>query len=307
MAQEATILTALRIVAFLHSGVYMSAIAKLLSTDGFIQVNKTLIKKVGLHEAILIGELCAEYNYWDGQGKLEDGYFYSTRDNIEDNTGLSEHYQRKAFSHLQELSIISIEKRGLPAKNYYKIDFDKLLSIVETSSCQRCRQQETESIEINNNKQEKQVNKNTSKEVLQDFGFGNKKSTKKPNLYTKCVQLIDSYDFSGWGNIREQLIEYLNFRLSVKDKPLYINMWKGMLNKLAQMCGENIQKYEEVIQYSIERGYLSFYEPNNYSSAKSKSKPWESGVESTARTQEEKEANEAFLAKLAAQGKKVVF
>ena len=46
----------------------MNGISKLLSTDGFIQVNKTLIKKVGLHEAILIGELCAEYNYWEELG-----------------------------------------------------------------------------------------------------------------------------------------------------------------------------------------------------------------------------------------------
>ena len=283
----------------------MNAIAKLLSTDGFIQVNKTLIKKVGLHEAILIGELCAEYNYWDEQGKLEDGYFYSTRDNIEENTGLSEHYQRKALSHLYELGIILIEKKGLPAKNYYKIDFNILLSVIETSSCQRCRQQDAESVQINNNKQEKQVNKNTSKEVLQNFSFGNKQKPKKDNLYTKCVQLIDSYDFSCWGHIREQLIDYLNFRLSVKDKPLYTNMWKGMLNKLANLCVDDISKYEQVIQYSLERGYLSFYEPSNYSSAKSK--PWESGVKSTTRTEEEKEADREFLAKMAAQGKKVVF
>ena len=283
----------------------MNAVAKLLSTDGFIQVNKTLIKKVGLHEAILIGELCAEYNYWEERDMLDDGYFYSTRDNIEENTGLSEHYQRKALSHLYELGIILIEKRGLPAKNYYKIDFNILLSVIETSSCQRCRQQDAESVQINNNKQEKQVNKNTSKEVLQDFSFGNKKPTKKPNLYTKCVQLIDSYDFSCWGHIREQLIDYLNFRLSVKDKPLYINMWKGMLNKLANLCVDDISKYEQVIQYSLERGYLSFYEPSNYSSAKSK--PWESGVKSTTRTEEEKEADREFLAKMAAQGKKVVF
>lgn len=268
----------------------MTAISKLLSTDGFIQVNKTLIKKIGLHEAILIGELCAEYNYWDEQDKLEDGYFYSTRDNIEENTGLSEHYQRKALSHLYELGIILIEKRGLPAKNYYKIDFNILLSVIEAPSCQRRRQLDAESVQINNNKQEKQVNKNTSKEVLQNFSFGSKQKPKKDNLYTKCVQLIDSYDFSAWGNIRSMLLNYLNFRLSVKDKPLYINMWKGMLNKLANLCGEDIQKYEEVIQYSIERGYLSFYEPSNNYSGSVKSKPYEADI-----TSEPAKENQLFV------------
>lgn len=280
----------------------MNGISKLLSTDGFIQVNKTLIKKVGLHEAILIGELCAEYNYWEERDMLDDGYFYSTRDNIEENTGLSEHYQRKALSHLYELGIILIEKRGLPAKNYYKIDFNILLSVIETSSCQRCRQQDAESVQINNNKQEKQVNKNTSKEVLQNFNFGHKqtKQSKKPNLYDKCIQLIDSYDFSSWGNIRKLLIDYLNFRLSVKDKPLYINMWKGMLNKLANLCGDDIQKYEEVIKYCIERGYLSFYEPTNYSSQKNK--PWEKGVDSSGYTEAEKRQIENEWDALEAEG-----
>lgn len=260
----------------------MNVVSKLLSIDGYIQVNKTIIKKLGLHEAILIGELCAEYNYWESQNKLVDDSFYSTRENIEENTGLSEHFQRQALKTLQNEGIVTITKKGLPAKNYYKIDFNKLLSILETSSTSSRRQQEIESVDINKNKQAriKEESINTSKEVLQDFEFGSKKPTKKPNLYTKCVQLIDSYDFSCWGNIREQLIEYLNFRLSVKDKPLYINMWKGMLNKLANLCGENIQKYEQVIQYSIERGYLSFYEPSTNYGGSVKSKPYEAGISS---------------------------
>ena len=66
----------------------MTGISKLLSIDGYIQVNKMLIKKLGLHEAIIIGELCAEYNYWEEQGKLDDDMFYSTRENIENNTFL---------------------------------------------------------------------------------------------------------------------------------------------------------------------------------------------------------------------------
>jgi len=136
----------------------------------------------------------------------------------------------------------------------------------------------------------KEASINTSKEVLQDFAFGSKKSTKKPNLYTKCVQLIDSYDFSAWGNIRSMLLNYLNFRLSVKDKPLYINMWKGMLNKLANLCGEDIQKYEEVIQYSTERGYLSFYEPSNNYSGSVKSKPYEADI-----TSEPAKENQLFV------------
>ena len=35
----------------------------LLSNTGYIIVNKEIIKKIGLHESILLGELCSEYIY----------------------------------------------------------------------------------------------------------------------------------------------------------------------------------------------------------------------------------------------------
>ena len=133
-------------------------ISELLATDGYIQVNKKLIKLLGLHEAIIIGELCSEYNYWKANDKLEeDNSFYSTRDNIEENTGLSEHYQRKAIENLTTNNIISVVKRGLPAVNYYKINFDKLLTTL-TTSCQSRRQLDVDPIDVNNNK-EKNINK----------------------------------------------------------------------------------------------------------------------------------------------------
>ena len=287
----------------------MNGISKLLSTDGYIQVNKTLIKKLGLHEAILIGELCAEYNYWENVGKLEGGMFYSTRENIEENTGLSDHLQRQALKTLQSEGIITIIKKGLPAKNYYTINFAHLLSILETSSASNRRQLDVESVDLNNNKQTNISKKESnSKELLQnsDFQFGKTKSKpKKDNLFTKCVSLIDSYDFACWGNIRKLLIDYLNYRISVKDKPLYTNMWKGMLNKLCEMCDDNVDMYERVIKQSIERGYLSFYPVSSGSNTGIKS---ESGSRHVPRmTEQDYAEEEQRLAELEAKGVRTRF
>ena len=287
----------------------MNGISKLLSTDGYIQVSKTLIKKLGLHEAILIGELCAEYNYWENVGKLEGGMFYSTRENIEENTGLSDHLQRQALKTLQSEGIITIIKKGLPAKNYYTINFAHLLSILETSSASNRRQLDVESVDLNNNKQTNISKKESnSKELLQnsDFQFGKTKSKpKKDNLFTKCVSLIDSYDFACWGNIRKLLIDYLNYRISVKDKPLYTNMWKGMLNKLCEMCDDNVDMYERVIKQSIERGYLSFYPVSSGSNTGIKS---ESGSRHVPRmTEQDYAEEEQRLAELEAKGVRTRF
>ena len=206
----------------------------------------------------------------------------------------SESKVSKAIKKLKELGMIE------------EVSFDgrhRKLKVVKSAmqGSKKCYS-ESQKVQSNNIASKTDNSINTSKEVLQNFNFGNKqtKQSKKPNLYDRCIQLIDSYDFSSWGNIRKLLIDYLNFRLSVKDKPLYINMWKGMLNKLANLCGDDIPKYEEVIKYCIERGYLSFYEPTNYSSQKNK--PWEKGVDSSGYTEEEKRQIENEWDALEAEG-----
>ncbi len=64
-------------------------IIDLLANNGYIVLSKTVMKVIGLHEAILLGELCSEYVYWRKRDELEDGYFYSTRENIEEQTMLN--------------------------------------------------------------------------------------------------------------------------------------------------------------------------------------------------------------------------
>ena len=61
-------------------------LAQLLSTEGHISVNKLLIKELGLNNAVLIAELLSEYIYWRDSNALEEEFFYSISENIENNT-----------------------------------------------------------------------------------------------------------------------------------------------------------------------------------------------------------------------------
>lgn len=154
----------------------------------------------------------------------------------------------------------------------------------------------------------KKVNTSNSKELLQnsDFQFG-KTKPKKDNLYTKCVTLVDDFiSKHNCGNVvRSKLIDYLNYRMSVKDKPLYTNIWKGMLNKLDALHKEGYG-YEPVIDFSLERGYLSFYPPSNFS--KNRGIQSESGARHVPRmTEEDYEEEERRLAELEAKGVQVRF
>ena len=104
-------------------------LSSLLSSSSFIMTNKILIKAVGTDAAILLGELCSKYNYWEQKEKLVDEqWFFSTRENIEDNTGLSKHKQRIAINKLLQLELIEVKKMGIPCKTYYKLNEQNILN-----------------------------------------------------------------------------------------------------------------------------------------------------------------------------------
>ena len=107
-------------------------------------------------------------------------------------------------------------------------------------------------------------NKGYSKEELrEEFLCSAKKSkarrpiTRKPTLFDKCVAEIDK--FTDLPDLREALIQFLKIRLEVKDKPLGIESWKGLLKKLDQAVAECQREYVDVVQQSIDKGWLSFY------------------------------------------------
>lgn len=263
-------------------------LSQALASNGFIQVNKMLIKNLGLHEAVLIGELCSEYNFWKSQNKLDDGAFFSTRENIEDNTGLTEHHQRNAIETLIEKNILTIEKKGMPAVNYYKINFESLflqLSEALTTSASTCRQQVVRGADINNNKQTIISSKNnkpsTNVEGTAENGRNNStiknslipgiiidkpKKNKKANLYEKC----DTYIIQFTNNIilQEKLREYLNARLDMAkedNKPFYYNMWPPIVNDLNNLSEGNVDIMLKIIDESIRKGWKKFYPLKDYS------------------------------------------
>lgn len=131
---------------------------------------------------------------------------------------------------------------------------------------------EKDSISINTNTTQTEddcSSKGYSREELRDEFLGSvKKPTnkrrnmvKRPTLFDKCVAEIDK--FTDLPELREKLIQFLKIRLEVKDKPFGIESWKGMLNKLDQAVAECMREYVDVVQQSIDKGWLSFYPIDN--------------------------------------------
>ena len=212
----------------------------LLSNTGYIIVNKEIIKKIGLHEAILLGELCSEYIYWKKKDETVNEFFYSTRENIEENTGLSAYQQRTAISNLVKKDIIVMKSEGMPLKTWYFINENKLQELlfdnieedteneVEKPSSENVIQQDVKKIdnkELNNFRTSyeeilqhdvKEVNinnnKNNNKENkidgLFNFIINNKKEIPEEfkNVdYEKLYQTLERYEMLYSCDILEQI------------------------------------------------------------------------------------------------------
>lgn len=149
-------------------------ILNLISNNNFITLNKDLIKAIGLEEAILLGELASEYDYWTKQELLENGYFYSTIENIEEHTTLSEYKQRKALNSLKDQGLINIKIKGLPAKRFIKINEEQVLEKLKINtlknlrtSSEKIKELVPEKLKGNKNINNKNINnKNIEKEYI---------------------------------------------------------------------------------------------------------------------------------------------
>ena len=119
---------------------------------------------------------------------------------------------------------------------------------------------------INNKEQNTKIINNTSNEVLPQPKI-------KLSLYDKCYAEIENYvsvitDDRVRDELMQALIDYLSVRLSIKDKPVYgVGQWKGLLNRLNSLS-EDFSVQIEAVLYSIERGYASFYLPQNTKTSK---------------------------------------
>ena len=124
----------------------------LLSSSAFLIVNKQLAKQVGLKGAVLLADLISKEEYFISNG-MTDGWFFNTAKNIEEDTCLTSHQQRKAIKNLKELGIIETKVVGIPAKQHFKIIENKLLSYFNTS-CEESAKlvvKKTQTINKNNN------------------------------------------------------------------------------------------------------------------------------------------------------------
>ena len=102
-------------------------------SSGSLVINKQLAHALGLEAAIMYSELLSKIDYFDERGELtEDREFFNTIEDMEKDITLSEYQQKKAIKILQDLNLIRVKVKGLPARRYFWIneDYDFVMSVI---------------------------------------------------------------------------------------------------------------------------------------------------------------------------------
>lgn len=93
-------------------------------------VSKRLVKHIGPVAAIFVGNLLSNYKQLEEAGELrDDGSFTLTYKDQQEQTGMSIHHLRESKKTLVALGILTTIREGVPAKEYYYIDFDRLFDV----------------------------------------------------------------------------------------------------------------------------------------------------------------------------------
>ena len=158
----------------------------LLSSTAFLVLNKELAKQVGLNEAVLLADLISKEEYFIAKG-MTDGWFFNTESNIERDTTLTAYQQRKCLKTLKKHQLIEVKRRGVPAKQFFKINEELVIKFLNNLSLSKCTT-------INKNKEIRITNKYFNKPTIlevQSYCLERKNNV-------DCEAFWDFYESKNW-------------------------------------------------------------------------------------------------------------
>ena len=252
------------------------SIISLIASNNYIVVNKEVLQKLGVYPAIMLGELAGEYNYFSKTGELVDGMFYSTIENIQNNTTLSRHQQTEAISKLKELEILEVVVKGIPAKRFFKLNENKLIEMFASEkdvANQNAKNLHTGMSEIDKQASKKLTgnnNNNSNKKNSNNFKK-ERKNEKKPTNYDSIINESIQDE-----SVKQEIYEFIKMRKLMK-KPLTDRALKLLISKLKKLSSIPTEQVQ-ILDNSIMNNWQGIfplknnngYQNNNYGNSEVK-------------------------------------
>ena len=165
-------------------------IKQILLSSNYWSLNKDVVKLFGLETAFFLTNLAEAENMMAD----EDGWFYQTAETIEEFTTLSRYKQDKCIEDLEKAGILTKDVRGVPAKRYFKLDYEAFANQFVNNSQTRLQK----------------TNKLDCKKLATNKESINKELINKESINKDIVgQSPTTYPFS-------EIIDYLNLKAETK-------------------------------------------------------------------------------------------
>jgi hypothetical protein len=197
----------------------------LLSSTAFLILNKELARQIGLKAAVLLADLISKEEYFIANG-MTDGWFFNTENNIEQDTTLNAYNQRKCIKILKQKNLIAVKRKGIPAKQFFKINEEQVLQILNNLSYKK-------PITINKNKEIKIINKYFIK-------------PKKIEIKIYCIERNNNVDFESFFDFYESK-DWKIGKNKMKDWKAAVRTWERRAYKKTSMSklDSQISQYEQ--------------------------------------------------------------
>ena len=195
----------------------------LLSSSAFIVLNKELSRQVGLKEAILLADLISKEEYFIANG-MTDGWFFNTEANIEKDTTLTPYQQRKCLKTLKTNLVLETKRKGIPAKQYFKINEQQVIKLLNNLSA-------TNLTSINKNKEIRIINKLFTIPMISEVE--NYCLERKNNI--EAESFINFYDSKGWMVGKNKMKDWRacirTWEMREKKKPMKTSKIDSQINE----------------------------------------------------------------------------
>jgi hypothetical protein len=159
-----------------------SLIGQIVATNNYLIIHRGIALHLGFPAAIWISYMAYKWNYFKENDKLtEDGYFYFTQKDMEEEIGLSPFQQNQAIEEFKKHGIVNVKEMGMPKKKYYRLDIMKAVKLLEQfpqtlknfgSRPEKTSGQDLKNLRYNN-KEYKKEEKEISSPIGEDKGASN--------------------------------------------------------------------------------------------------------------------------------------
>jgi len=237
---------------------FLPLFVELSRSDGYWVVSKLFVHYFqDVEKAIFLSELISKYHYFKTKGTLTEGeWFYLIYEDITKSTYITLYKLRQIIKNFIDNGLIDVEMKGLPAKQYYRINTRLIYNLLAKSSMITSPTENNRTIDNENNRtidnennraynnkrpnNKRPNNKDININVNNDSSNQKKTSSHdSPEDYSNEVQSL----FQHWQGLgirkhkpsktRDHALQQLNIyihRYSIEDITKSMDRYKQLLN-----------------------------------------------------------------------------